>query len=117
VASREQLAGIEQVNQAIAGMDVSTQQNAAMVEQSTAAASNMASQARDLVATVARFRLNAAAHLRADTAPVRAAQASAAGRIAPAVTTPALRNHTASALPPGTGNRAASSADGEWKDF
>lgn len=60
VASREQLAGIEQVNQAIAGMENSTQQNAALVEKSATAAEHMALQSRDLMAAVERFKLRTA---------------------------------------------------------
>jgi len=47
-ASREQSAGIEQVNRAVMQMDELTQQNAALVEQATAASQAMAEQARDL---------------------------------------------------------------------
>jgi methyl-accepting chemotaxis protein len=60
-ASGEQLAGIEQVNAAIAGMDDSTQRNAALVEQAAGAADAMREQALALSATVGVFRLGAAA--------------------------------------------------------
>jgi uncharacterized phage infection (PIP) family protein YhgE len=56
-ASAEQLAGIEQVNTAIAQMDRSTQQNAALVEQAAAAAAAMREQTRQLSAAVGVFRL------------------------------------------------------------
>lgn len=55
-ATREQANGIEQVNQAIAQMDQMTQQNAALVEESSAAAENLATQSRDLSKMVAFFR-------------------------------------------------------------
>ena len=55
-ASREQSAGIEQVNRAVMQMDSLTQQNAALVEQATAAAHNMAGQARELSDTMGRYR-------------------------------------------------------------
>jgi methyl-accepting chemotaxis protein len=54
-ASEEQSAGIEQVNQAIAQMDQTTQQNAVLVEDAGAAARAMASQAQDLDAAVSVF--------------------------------------------------------------
>lgn len=54
-ASVEQRAGVEQVNSAIISMDDVTQQNAALVEQATAAAHALANQASGLRATVARF--------------------------------------------------------------
>jgi len=56
-ASREQSAGIEQINHAIAHMDQSTQQNAAMVEQATAAAQSLQDQAGKLSQAVSVFRL------------------------------------------------------------
>ena len=59
-ASREQTDGIEQINQAVAQMDQGTQQNAALVEQSAAAATALQQQARDLEQVVAAFRLDAA---------------------------------------------------------
>jgi methyl-accepting chemotaxis protein len=56
-ASREQSAGIEQVNRAVVQMDALTQQNAALVEEATAAALNMAGQARELSDTMGRYRI------------------------------------------------------------
>ena len=58
-ASRDQLAGIEQVGRAVSQMDDVVQQNAALVEESAAAAENMASQAEALTQAIARFRLDA----------------------------------------------------------
>ncbi|MEE7546779.1 hypothetical protein HF319_06845, partial [Xanthomonas sp. Kuri4-1] len=57
-ASREQAAGIVQVNQTIVQMDGATQQNAALVEKATAAARAMEAQSGQLVDAVARFRLD-----------------------------------------------------------
>ena len=56
-ASQEQSAGIEQVNQTVVQMDETTQQNAALVEEATAAARAMEDQAVQLGEAVARFRL------------------------------------------------------------
>lgn len=56
-ASREQDGGVDQVNTAIAQMDLVTQQNAAMVEQATAAASMLEEQAGQLQRLVATFRV------------------------------------------------------------
>jgi methyl-accepting chemotaxis protein-2 (aspartate sensor receptor) len=58
VASSEQGEGIEQVNAAIAQMDSMTQQNAALVEQASAAAESLHTQAQKLSDAVAVFRLN-----------------------------------------------------------
>ncbi|MBB5609053.1 MULTISPECIES: methyl-accepting chemotaxis protein [unclassified Janthinobacterium] len=56
-ASEEQSAGIEQVNQAIHEMDQVTQQNAALVEEASAAAEAMQTQADQLAQVVSVFRL------------------------------------------------------------
>ncbi|MNV03658.1 Methyl-accepting chemotaxis protein I [compost metagenome] len=56
-ASQEQSAGIEQVNQTVMQMDETTQQNAALVEEATAAARSLEEQANQLDQAVAVFRL------------------------------------------------------------
>jgi len=56
-ASGEQHRGIEQVNVAISQMDEVTQQNAALVEEASAAAQSMASQASSLRELVAVFKV------------------------------------------------------------
>jgi methyl-accepting chemotaxis protein len=56
-AGKEQSAGIEQINKAIAQMDQVVQMNASLVEEATAAASSMASQAEELARSVARFKV------------------------------------------------------------
>ncbi|PXW19271.1 methyl-accepting chemotaxis protein [Pantoea sp. JKS000250] len=58
-ASDEQNRGISQIATAMAEMDTTTQQNAALVEESSAAASSLEAQADDLEKTVAVFRLSA----------------------------------------------------------
>ncbi|VVD83312.1 methyl-accepting chemotaxis protein [Pandoraea horticolens] len=57
-ASNEQSGGIEQVNTAVMQMDQVTQQNAALVEEATAAAGSLEDQARQLREAVAVFRLS-----------------------------------------------------------
>jgi methyl-accepting chemotaxis protein len=54
----EQSAGIELVNQAIGGMDQATQQNAALVEQATAASQALNAQARHLSQLVGSFKID-----------------------------------------------------------
>ncbi|MCP2091849.1 UNVERIFIED_ORG: methyl-accepting chemotaxis protein [Paraburkholderia sediminicola] len=56
-ASEEQRTGIEQVNQAVIQMDQVTQQNAALVEEASAAAQSMADQAKGLQEMVTVFRI------------------------------------------------------------
>ncbi len=60
-SSREQSEGVSQVGEAIGQMDRVTQQNAALVEQSAAAADSLRAQAQDLVSAVAVFRVPAGA--------------------------------------------------------
>jgi methyl-accepting chemotaxis protein len=57
-SSREQSLGIEQVNRAIAMMDDVTQQNAALVEEASAAAQALTDQASNLSQLIARFRVD-----------------------------------------------------------
>ena len=75
VASSEQNEGVGQVGEAVMEMDRTTQQNAALVEEMSAAAASLSQQARDLVGAVAVFRL------RADVAPAVAPMAGAALRL------------------------------------
>ena len=56
-ASQEQSTGLRQVNQAIAHMDETTQQNAALVEQAAAAAQSLQDQAANLAQLVGVFKL------------------------------------------------------------
>ena len=56
-ASSEQSTGVVQVGEAISKMDQATQQNAALVEQSAAAAESLRGQADQLVQAVAVFKL------------------------------------------------------------
>ncbi|WP_104204731.1 methyl-accepting chemotaxis protein [Billgrantia saliphila] len=57
-ASREQEAGIDEINRAVSDMDDTTQQNAAMVMQASEAADQLSGVAGDLQAGVSRFRLD-----------------------------------------------------------
>ncbi|SON80065.1 Methyl-accepting chemotaxis protein [Xanthomonas phaseoli pv. phaseoli] len=58
-ASQEQSAGIEQVNLTVTQMDETTQQNAALVEEATAAARSMEEQAGELTQAVSIFKIQA----------------------------------------------------------
>ena len=55
-SSREQALGIEQVNKAVTLMDSMTQQNAAMVEEASAAAHTLSAQATGLTKLIAQYR-------------------------------------------------------------
>jgi adenine-specific DNA methylase len=54
----EQSSGVAQVGQAVTQMDEATQQNAALVEESAAAAASLHSQAEQIVKAVSGFRLS-----------------------------------------------------------
>jgi methyl-accepting chemotaxis protein len=57
-SSRQQAAGIEQVNSAVTAMDAMTQQNAAMVEQAAGAAQALSGQARSLTKLIGNYRFS-----------------------------------------------------------
>jgi methyl-accepting chemotaxis protein len=57
-AAREQAAGVEQVGQAIAELDRNTQQNAALVEQTTAASGSLSELAETLQHELANFKVD-----------------------------------------------------------
>jgi methyl-accepting chemotaxis protein len=57
-ASREQSVGIEQVNKAVMQMDQGTQQNAALVEEASAASQAIVEQAQALNTMIARYRID-----------------------------------------------------------
>src|SRR3546814_11339278 len=56
-ASREQATGLDQINTAVGSMDEMTQRNAALVEETTAAAQSLNGQAQELAQLVGFFRL------------------------------------------------------------
>ncbi|AIF49516.1 methyl-accepting chemotaxis protein [Dyella japonica] len=108
-ASEEQSAGIGQVNNAVTTLDEVTQQNAALVEEASAASRNTLDLSQVLMNQVAYFTLQGqAAH---DVAVVQAAPASASAR-PPAMATPrpAVR-HRAAPAP------ALATADDMWTEF
>ncbi|MDR4474134.1 MAG: methyl-accepting chemotaxis protein [Nitrospira sp.] len=96
-ASQEQAQGIDQVNKAIMQMDETTQQNAALVEETTSASQSMKDQARELMSQMDVFVVNASE----GHAPGRTAVPSArtAGKPAVAATKPGLKKPSFSAKP------------------
>jgi methyl-accepting chemotaxis protein len=59
-ASREQASGLTDVNTAMGQMDQATQQNAAMVEQATAASRGLVDDAVRLRSLIERFKVSSA---------------------------------------------------------
>jgi len=99
-ASSEQSDGIGQVNTAVTQLDQMTQQNAALVEESAAAAESLRDQAKRLASVVATFRLEAG-----DSPLLQPAAAQPAASAKPAA--PA---HKPAASKPATTKTAAQSA-------
>uniref|UniRef100_UPI000D33A3B2 methyl-accepting chemotaxis protein n=1 Tax=unclassified Variovorax TaxID=663243 RepID=UPI000D33A3B2 len=118
-ASQEQTSGIEQINQAITQMDQVTQQNAALVEEASAAAQSLQEQAGTLVQSVSIFKLDHAAVATRTgftrLTPVRqGAKPAKAAPQRPAKALPARRE-------PGSGPAPqlamAADAKGDWTEF
>ncbi|OBV36879.1 methyl-accepting chemotaxis protein [Janthinobacterium psychrotolerans] len=111
VASREQSAGIGEINTAVTHMDTMTQQNAALVEQAAAAAESLQEQAVDLAQAVGMFRLGDTVAASAPARPVKARTTGVpvAKPRAPAKALPAAR-----VTPP---VKASKPAADEWEEF
>jgi methyl-accepting chemotaxis protein len=112
-ASAEQATGIEQINTAVVQMDRGTQENAALVEEASSAASAMTEQAENLVELVSYFRTtkNGESSMAARKPAARVAAAPAPAPRAKPVAAPAK---PASSL---LGKRKAASDDQDWKEF
>ena len=94
-ATREQSIGLGEINTAVASIDQGTQQNAAMVEETSAASVNLATQADELNTLLASFRLGTDAATR----PQRHHRAEAASTPAPAAPRHAFNGSAALAAP------------------
>jgi len=122
-SSTEQRDGIGQVNQAVANLDQMTQQNAALVEEASAAAASMSEQAQRLSQVVAVFNVGsgAAAAPRATPRAPAAVPAKAAIPAAQAaraqVAKPAPKPSAESARIASTKAPAAVGADDDWESF
>jgi methyl-accepting chemotaxis protein len=106
-SAEQQASGLGQVNTAVGEMDNVTQQNAAMVEEATAAARSLAAEADELARLVTRFQIgDAEEETHAPASPVHQLQgrAQAAGR------------RIARAAPRARGN-AVAVAESDWAEF
>ncbi|KQT69025.1 MULTISPECIES: methyl-accepting chemotaxis protein [unclassified Aureimonas] len=86
VAAREQALSLKEVSMAADNMDKVTQQNAAMVEETTAAAQTLSAETEDLATMIGRFRTGGAAP---SSAPSRTSASRAPASRAPARPKPA----------------------------
>jgi methyl-accepting chemotaxis protein len=121
VSSREQSEGVGQINAAVSALDQATQQNAALVEQTAAAAESMRMQTAKLSEAVAAFRVDAshaAAAPRSTLRPAPAPRAAAPKAAAtPAAPRPAVQPRPAPAAAPKPAAPAPSGAEGDWETF
>jgi methyl-accepting chemotaxis protein len=115
-SSREQASGIEQVNKAITMMDDVTQQNAALVEEASAAAQALTEQASNLTQLISRYRVGEGSSAEAPRAarPTAVAAAPAVERRAATRPLTGKKRPVAVTAAPA---RAAGAAAEEWKDF
>jgi len=131
-SSTEQRDGIAQVNQAVTHLDQMTQQNAALVEESMAAASALRDQAQRLSEVVSVFNVGATATAAPRPRPARPAPAPAPRKVTaaqgggtrPAVPGPAAARKAAEApaariAPPVAAPRAwaGTKGDDDWESF
>jgi methyl-accepting chemotaxis protein len=132
-ASMQQSAGVAQVGEAITHMDQGTQKNAALVQESAAAAESLKAQAMQLVQTVSVFKLAADGQQTAHSAPsaaVPAARAPAATAPTPPVVQQERRGPnratnvvrpdfkpSAAAVPPPPVAKPVSTGTDDWETF
>jgi methyl-accepting chemotaxis protein len=142
-AAAEQSDGIGQVNTAVTQLDQMTQQNAALVEESAAAAESLKEQAQRLAQVVATFRLaegaalntapraaepvrkaplppakpKAAAAAAAEVKPVAAPKPSPVAVRAEPKPMPRIERKPVAAPAPAVQRVVSAPADGEWETF
>ncbi|KPF46301.1 methyl-accepting chemotaxis protein [Rhizobium sp. AAP43] len=112
ISAREQSTGLSEVNQAVNAMDQTTQQNAAMVEESNAASAALATEAAKLRELISQFSIDAG-----QTAQVGALRETAQAMARPSAQAPvAARPAPRRAAAPMTHGNAAVSRD-NWEEF
>lgn len=109
VASSEQSAGVGEINKAIQQLETVTQQNAALVEEASAASLGFQEQADRLMQLVARFKVDDGIAVAPAPAPLPGAQAETKVKVPPLPRRPA---GVATRAIPATGVD-----DDEWKEF
>ncbi len=117
LSAKEQATGLSEVNHAVNSMDQTTQQNAAMVEESNAASAALASEAAKLRDLISHFTIDGVQQTQAsalrETARVMAQPSASASR-APAPRAAEPARHAAPA-PRSHGNAAV--AQDSWEEF
>ncbi len=108
-AAKEQATGLKEINQAVNTLDQATQQNAAMVEESTAASHKLAGEAEELRVLLSQFRLGAA------TAPARSSGPTPATARSLPSASPARQ--IVARVAKAHGAAAAATASSSWEEF
>ena len=111
-SSEEQSIGLQEVNTTVLQMDQVTQQNAAMVEQSTAASRQLADETTNLNALIGRFKFADGSHPASVRAPARPA-----ARPTPTFASSGASSHrgaTAAARKPQAQHQASEES---WEEF
>ncbi|MGE3479782.1 MAG: methyl-accepting chemotaxis protein [Gammaproteobacteria bacterium] len=122
-ASREQSAGIEQVNQAVMQMDDLTQQNAALVEEAAQTSRTLEDESKGLIQMMDFFQMACAPGARAAAPVRRPAAAKAAGRDSapqrPAESAHRQEGAASHPVPPASAARRKTAAGGaaDWAQF
>ena len=115
-SASEQAVGLKEINSAVNQMDQVTQQNAAMVEETTAASMVLGEEAEQLRQVVSRFTISG--HHRATASAAPAARATPAPRqVAPAAAPQPQRPRAAAAPAPRTSGSNALAVDTAWEEF
>jgi methyl-accepting chemotaxis protein len=111
-SAREQATGLGEVNTAVNQMDQVTQQNAAMVDETTVASTGLADQASELSRLIGRFKLNDGA--------ATAMQVRPASTLQPAVPKPGERPAKGKLMVVAPGSKPVARIAGEaesWNEF
>ena len=118
-ASREQSSGIEQVNKAVMQMDQMTQQNAALVEQATAASQSMADQARDLTTMIGKYRVGESEAAGSAASPAASAERRSSNRpLSGKSSAPKPSEQQAPAVEPSAARlKLVGSNAADWREF
>ncbi|HZV57388.1 MAG TPA: methyl-accepting chemotaxis protein, partial [Sphingobium sp.] len=105
--TEKQAQGIQEISQMMTSMDNVTQQNAAMVEESTASARNLSNETVRLVAQLGKFKIESAGHHHSVASHGDAFEPTHAPAPAPSYSAPA----------PVAGNLALKVEEDDWTEF
>jgi methyl-accepting chemotaxis protein len=112
-AAEKQADGITEISSMVAGMDAFTQQNAAMVEESSAGSRNLSQETQQLMAQMANFRIEDGPSQPATRSALSSGGASVAE---PVRSAPEAQPARAAAAPAFAGN-AVLALDDDWTEF